>query len=274
MVQGGRWHCAARWIASGARGLAISLIAAGCLGFGHPASAGAGECRLPADMKNVTIDLDQRDARAELVVTRPNSAGRKFRVENSDEMYVGKFDPQGRAVIAFALIAPSNEISIRLAEMPLITCKIDVPEFSRLYRVVVRWRDPVQLDLDVVEPGRQPGGFGHINRGHANTDLRQGLGQLDMITDPSEDGATGELSYVVANAAALLATGIPTLRLDYASRGARPEPPFCGEHARASIPFELYVINHGEVKRSNFSTARARCGEPMADSSRLMRLRY
>jgi hypothetical protein len=274
MSQGGRWPRATRWLKSATRVVAIVPVVLACAGFAQQAKAGAGECNLPADPKGTTIALSEQDGRAELTVTRPNSAGRKFKIEYSDEMFVGKFDAQGRATLTFALIAPSNEISIRLAEVSVINCKIDVPEFGKIYRVVMRWRDPVRLDLDVVEPGRQPGGFGNVNRSRPNTDLQQGAGQMDVISDPAEEGATGEISYLVANGAALLAAGTPTLRLDYVSRGNRPEPPYCGDHPRASIQFELYVISRGEVKRSNFSTARARCGEPLPDSARLMRLRH
>lgn len=278
MLQEGRWPHAFRCPRLGLRPLAVPVIALtlAALGsmFAAPAVAGPGECNLPADSRGATIVLNEQNARAELTVTRPNSAGRKFKVEYSDEMFIGKFDAQGRAVVNFSLIAANNEISVRLAETPVITCKVEVQDFAKIFRVVMRWRDPVQLDLDVVEPGRQAGGFGNINRTRTNSDQRQGTGVMDVISDPTDDGATGELSYVVANGTALLNTGVPTLRLDYVSRGSRPEPPYCGEHARASIPFELYVISHGEVKRSNFSTARARCGEVMTDAARLMRLRH
>lgn len=273
MLQNGRWPSAERWNSRGALRAAVVFLGLNFFFLANNALAANGECNLPPDPRGAVILLTEQNGRAELTVTRPNSGGRKFKIEYSDEVFVGKFDAQGRAVLAFALLAPTNEISIRLAETPVIACKIDVPDFSKIFRVVMRWRDPVQLDLDIVEPGRQAGGFGHVNRGRANTDLRQGTGTVDVISDPSDDGATGELSYVVANGAALLGTGVPTLRLDYLSRGPRPEPPYCGDHPRASIPFELYVISRGEVKRSNFSTARARCGEPLADTARLMRLR-
>jgi len=240
---------------------------------GNQALAAAGECKMPADTRGTTLVLDQQDGRAELTVTRLNSAGRKFKIEYNDELFVGKFEADGRAVVNFSLTAPANDLSIRLAELPLITCKIAVPEFARIFRVVMRWRDPVKMDLDVVEPGRQAGGFGDINRNRPNTDLKQGLGQIDLIADPAEEGATGEISYVVANGATILAAGMPTFRAEYVSRGNPPQPPFCGDSARAAVPFELYVISRGEVKRSNYSTARARCGEPLSDTARLMRLR-
>lgn len=275
MSQGGRWPRVNHWLAFGARAFAVVLpmLLLG-LGFAHPAMAATGECNLPPDPRGTTITLNEQDARAELVVTRPNSAGRKFKVEYNDEMFIGKFDEHGRAVLRFALIAPTNEIFLRLAEVPTINCKVTVSDFGAIFRVVMRWRDPVRLDLDVVEPGRQSGGFGHINRSRTNADKSQGIGVMDVISDPTDDGATGEISYVVPNGATLLNAGVPTFRLDYLTRGTRPEPPYCGEHPSAAIPFELYVISRGEVKRSNFSTARARCGEVMADAVRLMRLRH
>jgi hypothetical protein len=233
----------------------------------------AAECSRPEGTGATVVRAEQRNGRAIVEVTRPNSAGRKAEVEYDDEIFIGQFDDKGKAQISFALFAPTAEFVVRLTESPPVTCKLEVPNFAKLYRVTLLWRDPVKLDLDVVEPGRRPGGFGHVNRSRPNADFAQGMGAIDIAMDASEAGGTGEISYVVPDVAAMPPGGLLTLRVDYASRGATPMPPYCGEHPRATVPFEVITIDRGQVKRSSYGVGRARCGEALADGARLMRLR-
>jgi hypothetical protein len=240
------------------------------------ASLGGGahaQCTTPPGATGTVVRVEQRQARATVEVTRPNSAGRKAEIEYNDEVFTTRFDPQGKARISFVLTAPDNEIAVRLTESATITCKVDVPDFQKLYRITLQWRDMVKLDLDVVEPGRRPGGFGHVNRSRPNADLTQGLGQLDVVTDAVDDGATAQVSYVVADAAAIPAGSVMGLRLDYLNRGAKPEPPYCGDHPKATVAFEVITIDRGQVRRGSFGVGRARCGETLADNARLMRIR-
>jgi len=264
----------------GASGLiAVAGHVARCAGVGAVIALAASitpamaQCTAPTGATGTVVRVEQRLGRATVEVTRPNSAGRKAEVEYNDEVFTTRFDPQGKARISFVLTAPDNEIAVRLTESATITCKIDVPDFQKLYRITLQWRDPVKLDLDVVEPGRRQGGFGHLNRARTNGDLSQGLGQIDVVTDAADDGTTAQVSYVVADAASIPPGSVMGLRLDYLSRGATPQPPYCGDHPKATIPFEVITLDRGQVKRGTFGIGRARCGETLADNARLMRIR-
>jgi hypothetical protein len=243
------------------------------MGLAAALGAAQAQCTTPPSATGTVVRVEQRQARATVEVTRPNSAGRKAEVEYNDEVFTTRFDQQGKARVSFVLTAPDNEIAVRLTESATITCKVEVPDFQKLYRITLQWRDTVKLDLDVVEPGRRPGGFGHVNRSRPNADLTQGLGQIDVVTDAVDDGATAQVSYVVADAASIPAGSVMGLRLDYLSRGVKPEPPFCGEHPKATVAFEVITLDRGQVRRGSFGVGRARCGEALADNARLMRIR-
>ena len=123
------------------------------------------QCTNMDKLGETQLRVTQQSGRALVELTRPNSTGRKIEIEYGDESYVGRFERDGRARLGFALTDAKNEISIRMSETPAITCKIDVPDFAKIYRVILRWRDPIQLDLHVIEPGRRMGEFGHVSPG-------------------------------------------------------------------------------------------------------------
>jgi hypothetical protein len=252
----------------------VRLVGLGAaIALGASVTPAMAQCTAPTGASGTVVRVEQKLGRATVEVTRPNSAGRKAEVEYNDEVFTTRFDPQGKARVSFVLTAPDNEIAVRLTESATITCKVDVPDFQKLYRVTLQWRDPVKLDLDVVEPGRRPGGFGHLNRSRNNGDLSQGMGQIDVVTDALDDGATAQVSYVLADAGSIPPGSVLGLKLDYVSRGTTPQPPYCGDHPKATIPFEVITLDRGQVKRGTFGIGRARCGEPLAENARLMRIR-
>ena len=219
------------------------------------------------------LRVTQQYGRALVELSRPNSTGRKIEIEYGDESYVGRFDKDGRARMGFALTAAKNEISVRITETPVVTCKVDVPEFAKIFRVILRWRDPVQLDLHVVEPGRRLGDFGHISPSRPNTNLAQGMGQMDVVSGTPADGATAEVSYVVPDGASIPADAVFGYRVEYVTRGAKPEAPYCDEHPLASPLMELMIIDKGKLNVRKLGTNHARCGEAIPEARRLMVIR-
>ena len=217
--------------------------------------------------------VTQQKGRALIEISRANSAGRKVEVEYGDELYSQKFGADGRVRTGFALTAPENIFVINMSELAPITCKVTVPDFNKFYRVVLRWRDPVQLDLNIIEPGGRLGEVGHINGSRPNNNLNQGIGQMDVVSGVPADGATAEMSYVVADASTIPPGGTFGFKLDYVTRGGQPEAPYCDDAPLATPQLDFITIEGGNVTARKMSVNRARCREKIPDSRRLIPIR-
>ena len=222
---------------------------------------------------NAQLRVSQTMGRALVEIAKPNSGGRKVDIEYGDELYTFRMGPDGKLRAGFALTAATNQFTISMTETAPITCDLAVPDFAKLYRVVLRWRDPVQLDLNVLEPGGRMGEPGHVNASRPNTNLSQGIGQMDLIGGAPADGATAEVSYVVPNVALIPANTQFTYKIDYVTRGLQPEAPYCDEHALASPQVEFITIENGKVSTRKLGMGRARCREKIADARRYMPVR-
>ena len=222
---------------------------------------------------NVQVRVTQHLGRAQVELSKPNSAGRKVEIEYGDELYILKFGNDGRVRTNFALLAAENKFAISMSEAAPITCSLTVPEFAKLYRVVLRWQEPVQLDLNVIEPGGRIGETGHVNASRPNGNLTQGIGVMDIIGAPPAEGSTAEVSYVVPNTAATPPNSVFGFRLDDVTRGGRPEAPYCDDHPLAAPQIEFITIEGGTVTTRKMSVNRARCREKITDARRLMPIR-
>lgn len=233
----------------------------------------AGTCNNADKMGRAQLRVSQQYGRVVVELNRPNSTGRKVEIDYGDESYIGQFDRDGKARIGFALIAAKNDIDIRIVETPTISCKIDVPEFDKLYRVVMRWRDPIQLDLHVIEPGGTLGDVGDVSPARTNTNLSEGIGQMDVISGAPVDGATSETSYVVRENSAIPADSVFGFRAEYVTRGMKPVLPYCDDGGLAMPQVDLIIIEKGKVTTSKLGTNRLHCGDAVPENRRLMVLR-
>lgn len=238
-----------------------------------PTARAATECDRPRDMGRTSLKVSESKGRVLIEISRPDGTGRKVTVDYGLDTFIANFDAKGVARIGIAMTAAENTIEIRMGETAPITCAVTVEDFKKLYRAILLWNDPVQLDIDVLEPGRGPGGIGHINRLRQNADGSQGIGELDVSIAGTEDGGSGQSSYAVADASKLPKDGLLVLRAEYTSRGVLPQPPYCGDHPRAAIRFDLLILEGGRVTKRTYSTSRANCGERMAETMRVARLR-
>ena len=258
-------RCAAKWLLAAAFALATGGIAT---------AQTPGHCdHADALGPNTQLKVSQQSGRALIDISRPNSAGRRVEVGYGDELYSLKFGADNRIRISFALTAASNDFDINISEAPPVTCSVAVPDFAKLFRVILRWHDPVQLDLNVLEPGGRMGEAGHINGTRPNISLSQGLGQMDVFGVASADGATSEMSYVIANGSAIPPDSVFTYKVEYVTRGSLPEAPFCENHPLAAPQFDFITIQKGEVNTRKMSVNRAHCKEKIADARRLMPIR-
>ncbi len=249
------------------------LAAASLFVAGAATAQTTATCANADKLVGTQLRVSQQYGPALVELSRPNSVGRKVEIEYGDESYIGKFERDGRIRIGFALTEPKNEVSIRIAETGVVTCKIEVPEFAKIYRVILRWRDPVQLDLHVVEPGRRMGEAGDISAARPNTNFAQGIGQMDVISGSPADGATAETSYVIPDATSIPPDSTFAFRVENVTRGMKPEAPYCDDHPLAAPVMELTIIEKGKTITRKVGTNRARCGEPITEARRYMVVR-
>ncbi len=255
----------AKWLMAAA----ISLASGGIAAAQTPGQCDHADALGP----NTQLKVSQQSGRALIDIARPNSAGRRVEIGYGDELYSLKFGADNRVRIGFALTAANNDFDINISEAPPVSCSVAVPDFAKLFRVILRWHDPVQLDLNVIEPGGRMGEAGHVNGTKPNNALSQGIGQMDVLGVTSADGATSEMSYVVANASVIPPEGVFAYKVEYVTRGAQPDAPFCENHPLAAPQFDFITIRKGEVATRKMSVNRAHCKEKIADSRRLLPIR-
>jgi hypothetical protein len=250
-------------------GVAVASLATGVAHAQTPA-----QCEYPPNLAADTqVRVGQVKGRALVEITRPNSAGRKVEVEYGEELYSQKFGPDGRVRVGFALTAATNTFLVTMSETKPITCTVSVPDFNKFYRAVLRWRDPVQLDLNVIEPGARMGESGHVSGSRPNGNLTQGIGQMDIVSGIPAEGTTAEISYVVTDITSITQNSMFAYKLDYVTRGAQPEPPYCDDGPLAAPQFEFITIENGVVNTRKMSANHARCREKISDSRRFMMIR-
>lgn len=246
-----------------------------------PAAAAdvAGVCGKIDDPNGKVTVVQSRGHATVTITTGPsaNAAARRnpfARVDYDGETYTGRYENNGQAVISFALLATENKMTVRPGDFGPVKCDVSVPDLDKYYRVIMRWHDPVRLDLHVVEPGRRTGGYGDIRADVRNLTLDKGLGQMDVVTDAGENGTTGEQSYVIDESARPKEEAGFTVRVDYTSRGGHPEPRFCGTGPAASVALSLIVLDKGKKSSSReYEIASVPCGQAIADDQRAIRLR-
>jgi hypothetical protein len=221
------------------------------------------------------VTLTQSRGRATVTISGPATRHNGVaRVDYDDETYTGRHDANGQAVIEFALVSNENKMTVRGQDLAPVHCDVAFPDFDRFHRVILRWHDPVRLDLHVVEPGRRLGGFGDVHPGARNAKKDKGLGEMDVVTDPGDPGMTGEQSYVLDEQARPEDEAGFTYRVDYVSRAAHPEPRFCGTGLEASVPLSLIVLDKGKkATTKDYEIASIPCGQVVQDDQRAQRLR-
>ena len=253
-------------------GLMAAVLAIATIGGARAQSPAA--CDSPGGLPaNTQLQVTQQQGRALVEIVRPGSTGRKVDIEYGDELYSPKFGPDGKLRFAFALTAASNEFTLAMTETAPITCTLTVPNFQKLYRVILRWRDPVQLDLNILEPGGRTGETGDVSGIRPNIELAAGIGTMDIVDGAPADGATAELSYVVANSALIPPNSVFGFKLDYVTRGVQPDAPYCDDQPLAAPQFDFIVITNGQMTSRRMTTNRAHCREKIADARRLMPIR-
>jgi hypothetical protein len=259
------------WVLAGALSLTggLLLVAPAMAAGPEPVA----QCDRPENFGgDAQLRVSQQRGRALVEVTKPGTAGRKLEVEYGDELYSQKFGADGSIRLGFALTAQENRFTLTMSEISPVTCTVMVPDMNKIFRVILRWHDPVQFDLNVLEPGGRMGEVGNVSGGRPNTARKDGIGQMDIVGGVPAEDATGEMSYV-ADAATVPPDGVFGFRLDYVTRGSQPEAPYCDDNVLATPRIDFIRIEGGKVTAQRLSMNRARCREKIPESRRLMMIR-
>lgn len=255
-----------------------SLLA---LGFGAMLLAFPGAARAASPgtctstlAPRMVVTADETNGRASIIVAAPEvSASGVARVDYDGETYATRFDDKGFARLDVSLMAPSNALSVSVANLGTVKCDVPFPEIEQVFRVILRWRDPVKLDLHVIEPFGTEEGDGHVSSARPNADLAHGLGTLDVNTPAIEEDSTAEQSYVVLQSARP-ARGIFTYRADYVSRGATPAGDYCEQGKFANVSFDLLTLDHGKkIGPRKYATGVMACGQELAHEVEFQRVK-
>lgn len=220
------------------------------------------------------VSVDETKGRATVSIVSPQArAGQMAHVDYDGETYAARFDDKGNAKVDVALVSAANTLSVSGTGKGAIRCDVAFPEIDQVYRVILRWHDPVRIDLHVIEPLGQEGGKGHVHAGAPNTAQDHGLGRLDIVTEAPEEDATGEQSYVI-DEASRPPHGVFTFRYDYVSRGATPSGQFCEQGKFANVSFLLFALDHGKKQEPRkYATGAMACGQPLPHEVEFQRMK-
>jgi len=262
-------RCSAMKFAGGCAAALLALL----MGTGTARARTDGSCESSLAPRVVVTGSEDRGG-ATIRITSPESRpGMIAHVEYDGETYAARFDEMGVAKVGAAIFSSSNEFTISVKGIGSLKCTVPFPEIQDVYRVVLRWHDPVKFDLHVIEPFAMESTDGHIYPGRPNLGFDHGLGRMDIITDAGEEDATAEQSYVI-DEARRPPKGIFTFRADYASRGALPEGEFCGEGKFANVEFVLITLDHGKrLPAKKYATGTMACGQILPHDVEFQRLK-
>ena len=150
-----------------------TLSLAVCLfGAARPASAEvAGTCSRTDDPKT-RVEISESRARATVeITTDPARRGTLFNVDYDNETFAMQVDNNGRATLNLGLVEDTNTLTVTGPELSSaaglgsVRCNVAAPDRDTVYRVILRWRNRVRLNLHVIEPGRRMWEYGHLYAG-------------------------------------------------------------------------------------------------------------
>lgn len=171
-------------------------------------------------------------------------------------------DKNGKARLRIPLFQESTEIAWTGVDGATKTETVRFNGFRDAFRIALVWRQPVDLQLHVVEPGGNVSGeTGHVWRKRPNDDLKSGVGSLQVDAEGSPGAERIEV-YDVAPARNPRG-GLFKVHVDFAARGDIAAPPYCGTSETAAPGFEIWVLRYGRLEPPRrFGFRAEECGSP------------
>ena len=217
-----------------------------------------------------------------IVVTSPCRAAQNFNWSYGGADFAASLDGTGRhEIMVDAFAGTSTPVEIKFADETVLALPIEALDLDKVSKVALLWHDQVDLDLNAFEYAALPGNAGHISTATPSSlpaarewIEKSGRGH-GFLSTPSTDAVSAQpgrdrLQIYTFLHKAGQAFGLVTTSVDFATRGERAAPPYCGKEAQAEIPFRVVTWSRlGQVGQETGVIAAADCGQVLAQAARL-----
>lgn len=240
-------------------------------------NSGPASCGTPA-AKATALEA----GRMRIAVTSQCRATQAFVWTYGGAEFAAVLDKTGRhEILLDAFAGTSTPVEIKFADETVLALPVEALDLDKVSKVALLWSGPADLDLHAFEYAALPGNAGHVTpaapsslaavrewveksgRGHGYlstnrrdaTSAQPGRERLQVYTFLHKDGQL---------------FGLVSTAVDFATRGERAAPPYCGKDAQAEVPFRVVSWSRsGQAGQETGVIASAECGQALAQSSRL-----
>lgn len=208
------------------------------------------------------VTVNETRGIADLQIVNPCRKGTALSVKGGPLTLQANFDPQGKAQLRIPLFQETTDITWTSGDGATHKETVRFTGFRDAFRVGLVWRQPVDLQLHMVEPGGSVNGpKGHVWRKQPNSDFQAGVGSLQI----DAGGASGTERVEVYDIPSQRnpRSGLFKVYVDFAARGDIAAPPYCGTGELAAPSFEILVLRYGRLDTARkFGFRAEECGSP------------
>ena len=185
-------------------------------------------------------------------------AGQQATVTVDGREYAGKFDQSGRFKCQVAVPIGNERIDVDLDDASFPQIQATGRDLRRILLVVLRWRQPIDFGLNILEPGGTA-----ISRAH---DVGVNGGSLALFGHGCGSGWHEEVFTVLGRDTS--SHDKYYIRVDYLLAGDIPTGDYCGIGKYAKPEFELIVVDRGRPSCTTVHIPPVACGRPLSPEQR------
>ncbi|MFZ1896482.1 MAG: caspase family protein, partial [Rhodoplanes sp.] len=208
------------------------------------------------------VALTESHGIADLQIINPCRKGTVLSVTAGPFALQANFDAQGKARLRIPLFQETTDIVWTGGDGKTNKESVRFTGFRDAFRVGLLWRQPIDLQLHVVEPGGSVNSpKGHVWRNRPNADFQAGVGSLRI----DAAGASGAERVEVYDIPPQRnpRNGLFKVYVDFVARGDTAAPPYCGTGELAAPSFEILVLRYGRLESARkFGFRAERCDAP------------
>ena len=191
-----------------------------------------------------------------------------------DELRIAlRFDQDGEIEAMIPGVRRDSTLKLVAADGAAAQQPITILDIAGVQRVAVVWDDAIDLNLHAFEFGGGVNDDGHVWIGADQDPRGYRRGRNGLVSSfPALDGVGRSVEFYSFNPGRRSPTGRITLAVEFASRGATPQAPYCDGDLLASPGFRIHRFENGVM---DGGVARifeaAPCGAPLEDASIYLR---